>query len=279
MKAKLLNDGRKIFYKKKYKQLRRSLSLDDCLNCIFTSESDPIKLNIKNIHELRNNAIHLVIPFIPIDIMGLFQAGVLNYPQALQDWFGISLSNRILLGMMALVYDFDPTQHSLDYAKMKRRLSAETIRWLEEFQQNIRNQAAALGEFVGQFYIPITLQLAMVKKPGKADIVLSPGIGGKETLILEVPKDPNKTHPYRQTEVVALVNQKCGGTPPFNSHDFQCIKRVYNIPSKADLCYLPKFSSAQYSEKLVNWIIKQAVKNPDFFTKTRRKAKIKYKKK
>ena len=92
MKAKILNDGNKIFYRKKRKQPRRSLSLDDCLNCVFTSESNPIKLNIKTIHELRNNAIHLVIPFIPIDIMGLFQAGVLNYPQVLQDWFGISLS-------------------------------------------------------------------------------------------------------------------------------------------------------------------------------------------
>ena len=100
-------------------------------------------------------------------------------------------------------------------------------------------------------------------------------LSGKEALILEVPKDPNKTHPYRQTEVVALVNQKCGGTPPFNSHDFQCIKKVYKITSKAELCYLPKFSSPQYSEKLVNWIVKQAVKNPDFFVRTRSKAKRK----
>jgi hypothetical protein len=69
MKAKLLNDGNKIYYKKKRKQPRRSLSLDDCVNRIFTSESDPVKLNIKTIHELRNNAIHLVIPFIPVDIM------------------------------------------------------------------------------------------------------------------------------------------------------------------------------------------------------------------
>lgn len=279
MKAKLLNDGSKIFYKKKYKQPRRSLSLDDCLNRIFTSESDPVKLNTKTIHELRNNAIHLVVPFIPIDIMGVFQAGVLNYPQALQNWFGISLSNRIPLGMMVLVYDFDPKQHSLEHAKFTRKLSAETVRWLTEFQKEIREQATSLGKATQQFYIPIDLKLAIVKKPNKADIVLGSGISGKEALILEVPKDPNKTHPYRQTEVVALVNQKCGGTPPFNSYDFQCIKRVYNIPSKADLCYLPKFSSAQYSEKLVNWIIKQAVKNPDFFVRTRHKARIKHGKK
>jgi hypothetical protein len=222
---------------------------------------------------------HLVIPFIPVDIMGLFQAGVLNYPQALQDWFGISLSNRIPLGMMALVYDFDPTQHSLDYAKVKRRLSAETICWLTEFQQGIRNQAVSLGRFGSQFYIPITLQLAMTKKPNKADIVLSSGMAGKETLMIEVPKSPDQTHPHRQKEVLELVNEKLGRTPPVNQFDMQCVKRVYNIASRSEFYYKSKFSPPQYSPQLVDWIIKRAVRNPDFFTKTRRKAKINLRKK
>lgn len=277
MKAKLLHEGKRIFYKKKRKQPRRSLSLEDCLNRIFTSDSDPIKLNIKKIYDFRNDATHLVIPFVPPDIMGLFQAGVLNYPKALEDWFAVNLSNRIPLGMMVLVYDFDPTQHSLEHAKMTRKLSAETVRWLTEFQRTIREQAASLGEGARQFYIPIDLQLAIVKKPDKADIILSSGISGKEALILEVPKDPNKTHPHRQTEMVELVNQKLGGTPPFNSHDFQCIKRVYNITSRAEFCYLPKFSSPQYSEKFVDWIVKQATKNPDFFVRARLRANIKRK--
>jgi len=274
MKAKLLNDGSKIFYKKKRKQPRRSLSLDDCLNRIFTSESDPVKLNIKTVQELRKNAIHLVIPFIPVDIMGLFQAGVLNYPKALQDWFGVSLSNRIPLGMMSLVYDFDPAQHSLDHAKMKRRLPPETVRWLTEFQQGIRNQAASLGRVGNQFYIPITLQLAMTKKPDKADIVLSSGIEGKEALIVEVPKSPDKTHPYRQKEVVELVNQKLGRTLTINSFDILCIKKAYNIVSKPEFHYKSKFATPQYSPQFVDWIVKQATKNPDFFTHTRRKANI-----
>ncbi len=275
MKAKLLHEGKRIFCKKKRGETRRSLSLEDCLNRIFTSHSDPIKLNIKKIYDLRNDATHLIIPFVPIDIMGLFQAGVLNYPKALRNWFGVNLSDRIPLGMMVLIYDFDPKQHSLEYAKMTRKLSPETVHWLTEFQRTIREQATSLGKATQQFYIPIDLQLAIVKKPDKADIILSSGISGKEALILEVPKDPNKTHPYRQTELVKLVNQKLGGKPPFNTFDFQCIKKAFNITTKAEFCYFPKFSSPQYSEKLTDWIVKQASKNPDFFVRTRSKAKIK----
>ncbi len=138
MKAKILADGGKIFDKKKRKQPRISIKLNECLNRLFIFETDPVKSNIRRISDLRNNAMHLVIPFIPPDIMGLFQAGVLNYPKALQDWFGINISDRVPLGMMALVYDFDPKMHSLEYPKIRRKLPAETVRWLTSFQQDIR---------------------------------------------------------------------------------------------------------------------------------------------
>ena len=105
IKAKLHQEIKKIFYRKERYKPRKSLSLDDCLDKIFTSENDPIKRNIVKVSELRNNAMHLVIPFVPPDIMGLFQAGVLNYIQKLQEWFNISLSDRITPGMMALTYD------------------------------------------------------------------------------------------------------------------------------------------------------------------------------
>lgn len=275
MKAKLLHAGKRIFYKKKRKQPRRSLSLEDCLNRIFMSGSDPIKLNIKKIYDFRNDATHLVIPFVPIDIMGLFQAGVLNYPKALRDWFSVNLSNRIPLGMMVLVYDFDPAQHSLEHAKMTRKLSAETVRWLTEFQRTIREQATSLGEGARQFYIPIDLQLAIVKKPDKADIILSSGIGGQEALIFEVPKEIDRLYPYRQTELIEEVNQRLGDRQRINFYDLQCVRKVYNIADKAEFYYKPKYSSPQYSNKYVEWIIKQVTKNPGFFVRTRRKAKRK----
>ncbi len=172
-----------------------------------------------------------------------------------------------------LVYDFDPKQHSLEYARMKRRLSVETFRWLTEFQQDIRNRAAALGDSVQQFYIPIDLKLAITKSSNKADIVLSSGMGGREALILEVSKHIDKTHPYRGKEVIELVNQKLGGTLKINSRDILCIRQVYNIESRADFYDKPKYSPRRYSEQFVAWIAKQASENPNFFVQTREKYK------
>ena len=132
-----------------------------------------------------------------------------------------------------------------------------------------------------QFYIPIDLKLAITKSPKKADIVLSSGMGGKEALILEVPKDIDKTHPYRGKEVEELVNQRLGGASQMNSFDILCIRKVCNIESRAEFYYKSKYSPRLYSEQLVDWIVKQVAKDPNFFVRTRSKAHInrKYKRK
>jgi hypothetical protein len=273
MKAKLLNDGQKIYYPKKKNKPRRSISIEDCLNKVFTSDNHPVKINIKKIYDFRCEATHLVIPFVPSDIMGLFQAGVINYPKALREWFGINLSDRIPLGMMVLIYDFDPKQHSLEHAKITRKLPAETVNWLMEFQSDIRKQAALFGETAQQYYVPIDLKLAIIKNPDKADIVLSSGVTGKEAIIIEVPKDPNKTHPYRRKEVVLAINQRLGNQHSITNYDIVCINRVFDIKSKGEFYYLPKFyPSPRYSDTYIDWIVSQATKNPNFFSQTRRKA-------
>lgn len=273
MKAKLLDGGNKIFYPKKRKQPRRSLSLDDCLKKLYTSEDDPIRLNIERIHELRNNAIHLVIPFIPRDIMGLFQAGVINFPRALQDWFSISLSERIPLGMMVLVYDFDPEQHSLESARMRRRMTIGTFRWLTAFQTRIQRDAASLGNAQERFCIPISYRVAITRNPRKADIVLSAGGTGQEAVIIERPRSPDVTHPYRTKEVIALVNDKLQGSHTINSYDTNCIRKLFKIETKPEFYYKDKFSPRRYSSEFVDWIVKQVRKNPEFFSQTRHRAK------
>jgi hypothetical protein len=272
MKAKLLHGGDKIFYPKKRKHPRHSLSLDDCLCKVITSQDDAVRLNIERIHELRNNATHLVIPFIPGNIMGLFQAGVINYPKALHDWFGINLSERIPLGMMVLVYDFDPEQYSLDGVRMRRRMSAGTFRWLADFQTRIRRDAAALGNAQDRFYIPITYKVAITRNPRKADIILSTGGAGQEVVIIERPGTPDTTHPHRRKEVVGLVNDNLQGEHTINGYDIDCIRKVFGVETKPEFYYKDKFSPRRYSDGFVDWVVKRAQKNPEFFGQTRRKA-------
>ncbi len=104
LKAKLVASGQKIFFRKKRGKSRRSLPLDQCIGRILTDVNDPLRLNVEALAELRDHAAHFVVPFIPHDVMGLFQATVVNYSRKLNEWFQVSVSQRVPVGMMALVY-------------------------------------------------------------------------------------------------------------------------------------------------------------------------------
>ncbi len=273
LKARLHEERANVFYRKARNQPRRSLSLDDCLNKLFTAAADPVKANIQMVSQLRNEAMHLAIPVIPPDVMGLFQAGVLNYARLLQEWFGISLAERVPLGMMTLVYDFDPATHSLEHATIRRRLNADVVEWLSDFQGSIRERAADFGESTRHFYVPIDIKLAFVRNPDKADVVLSPGAGGQPALVVEVPKDPDRTHPYRLTEAVENVNQQLGEDDKINREDILAVKVAHEIPKKPNYHYLSKIPgrSPQYSEAFVSWMLEKRAKDPSFFLRARAK--------
>lgn len=274
LKSTLLKEKRKIFYPKKRNQPRRSLSLDDCLNRVFTTSDDPIKLNIVEIKQLRDNATHLTIPFIPADVMALFQAGVINYTKKLDEWLGIDISKRVPLGMMALVYDIDPSLHSLDSAIIKRRLPTETVKWWKHFQDSIKAKAQTITTGREAFYIPINLKLAIVKNPKKSDIVLGSGQGGREALILEVPKNPDITHPHRQKEVVQLINQQLNDRKTITSYDILCVRKIFKIDgSKPNFYYKSKFASPQYSNAFIDWLVEQFNKDSAFFDKAKQKCR------
>lgn len=176
--------------------------------------------------------------------------------------------------MMALVYDIDPSLHTLDSAIIKRRLPTDTLKWWKHFQDSVKDKAQTITTGREAFYIPINLKLAIVKNPKKADIVLNSGAGGKDALIVEVPKKPDITHPYRQKEIVQLVNQQLNGRKTINPYDILCVRKIFKIDeSKPNYYYKSKFASPQYSDAFVDWLVEQFNKDATFFDKARKKCK------
>lgn len=273
LKYYLTKQGLKIYYKKKKGESRRSVSLRDCLSRVFTNENDPVRLNVEKVEELRDQAVHLFIPMVPADIMGLFQAGVINYAKKLKEWTGEDLSVFVPLGMMALIYDFDPATHSLDSAIVRRKMGKEAITWIKQFQDGLKAKAATLGEAQSTFFVPINLKLAIVKNPATADIVLGSGAGGVDAVVVEVAKNPDVTHPFRQKELIEDIIKRCNPEPKPNQYDVRSIREIYKISLKPEYFYKSRFGAPQYSVAFSEWITDQFTRDATFFTKVRERFK------
>ena len=81
----------------------------------------------------------------------------------------------------------------------------------------------------------------------------------------------DKTHPFRQKEVVREVNVRLAGKKSINSHDVLCIRRVYSVQKEINWCYTQNFASPRYTQQFVDWIVTQYEADPTFFEQAKMK--------
>lgn len=281
LKAKILEDAGKdrdaIFRGKKMRNQRReSISLRESLERVIPNQTDPERRNIECIADLRDESVHLVLSGVPADVLGLFQACVINYHHRLNQWFGISLSDRVHVGMMSIVYDLDPSSSDIADKRLRRELGRDAADYLTRYCALIKSEFDKLQRPV-QFSVGIEYRLALTKKPGDADIVLSQASsGGPAVQIVEVPKDPSKSHPHRQVELL----QKLRTALPelsINQHDIQCANKVHGVRQRPEYFYkgTVKGSPGQYSPAYLDWLIQQYRNDREFFVKAKARAKLK----
>jgi hypothetical protein len=105
--------------------------------------------------------------------------------------------------------------------------------------------------------------------------------GPSGVLALRLTEDPSApqyyaipidtTHPYRQKEVIEVVNGKLAARRKITSHDILCIRRVFEIQKDIEFCYTLNYASPRYTDKFVDWIVEQYENDEEFFAKTKEK--------
>ncbi|TYR84308.1 DUF3644 domain-containing protein, partial [Citrobacter freundii] len=87
-----------------FKKNGYSVSITDAINKRL-QQNDPVKKNLDTLIELRDGAIHLLLPELQPELSRLFQANVLNYQQRYLKETGMSPLAGQSVGMLSLVVD------------------------------------------------------------------------------------------------------------------------------------------------------------------------------
>lgn len=268
-----------IYSKTKRGEPKRTISLRDALIKMVPNEKEPLRRNLEVVADLRDDAMHFVISEVPNDVLLLFQACVINYHKKLNEWFGISLSDRVTVGMMTIVYDLSPGSFDLGSPAVKRRLGKDVAAYLAQMQKKIQAEFSTL-ERSPEFSIGLEYKLVLTKKPGDADIVLSTGEKGASATVVQVAKDPSVSHPHRQKELLVALNAALDGAATTNQHDIQCVNKVHGVKKRADWFYQGKVvgSPSQYSQAFIDWIVERVKQDSQFFVNAREASKKSQKK-
>lgn len=271
LKAKILSDDgdASAIY---YPNSSRSISLGDGLKKTMPNQRDPVRANIERVQKLRDDATHLTISDVPNEVIGLFQACAINYHNRLSKWFGISLSDRMPVGMMSIVYDLDPGRWNAPIDHLHREFGRETADFLLRFRTDLQQDFDDLHQ-PPEFSIRLDYHLVLTKNPESGDVALVAGKNDANVAgVVEVPKDSSKSHPHRQTEVIEKLRD---AGVMVNKHDIQCVNKVYGIKKRQEYFYQGEVpgSPVQFSQAFVDWLIDRYKKDTDFFVKVRAEAK------
>ncbi len=83
--------------------------------------------------------------------------------------------------------------------------------------------------------------------------------------------DPDISHPYRLKELLQILNERLGNQAKLSSYDILCLRRLYKLDEDETFFHKSRFSSPQYSEAVVEWILQQLAQDSAFFDKSRSK--------
>jgi hypothetical protein len=141
---------------------------------------------------------------------------------------------------------------------IKRQLDATRSQWLANIRQVM--------------HAPDGAEVAVIETAERDD-------EGRPTLIrlttdphapLYGQVDPDRSHPYRQKEVIREANARLVGVS-VNAFDVLSVRRVHAVSeeTRPEFVHVPKFGSPQYSDAFVDWLVSEHEHDAEFFSKAK----------
>ncbi len=248
----------------------RTITLENCIQKIFTNNKAPLRLNLEKIIELRNISTHFITEEYEMLYIPLFQACILNFNEKMQEFHNVDITEII-------------PQNFLTLAVSMKALDEETIRakYPEEIAAKIINTSNVLSELVSEsnqsFAIKIEHHHYFTKDPNRATatVYIDKDAATGVKIIKEL-KDPNNTHKYNAKNCIKEISkrlQKLGmelsqnGCPViFNMYHFRLFCTYYGLKDNQKYCYIHKVHTQPtycYSIQTIDFIIEEIKKSPD----------------
>ncbi len=269
LKAHMINSmGERSIY---YKDSKRTLSLEKCIEKVFTNNKDPLRLNLEKIIELRNISTHFITEEYEMIYIPLFQSCIFNYNEKMMKFHKVDIAKIVNQNFLTLT----PTMKAFNQAEI-------IVKYPEEIAMKLIQTAENINELVNNnnrhFAIKIEHYHFITKDEDKATSKIK--IDNSSNVVAKVIKEqinPNNTHKYTAKDCILEINNllkkngivlKLDGEiiPKFNMYHFKLLVDYYGIKINEKLCFVymvhtcPTYS---YSYQTIEFLFEELKKDPD----------------
>lgn len=247
----------------------RTISLEKCIQMVFTNDKAPLRVNLEKVIELRNTSTHFITEEYEMVYIPLFQACLLNFVDKMQQFHKIDMTEVIPQNFITLAISMKALDENVIRAK-----------YPEEIANKIISTNSAISPMVDEnnsnFAIRIEHLHFITKDKGEATSFVNVSKDAEATAkIIKELKDPNDTHKYTMKKCIEQINRKlakdniafCSKSEQncFNSYHFGLFCAYFNLKNNSHYCYIYKAHaqpSYSYSMATIDFIVDEIKKDP-----------------
>ena len=206
--------------------------------------------NLDALAKYRDRAIHCYNSSdLGIFLYFIFQAAIANYRDLIKNTWNIDIADEMTWHLLPIA--MKPPTDIVSHLGRATESSDNSVasRFLAEIKDQL-NDLMMSDENVDRFLIRITVALESIKKIDDANVVV--GIdgkaGGDDPSVVVRRQDPNQSHPFRQKDILARIEET--GDKKLTSYVFQAIVWKYKLKTDIKYCWsasegvLTRYSSA-----------------------------------
>jgi len=269
LKAKLIADTGEsaVYYPDKP---NRTISLENCIQKVFTNETAPLRKNLEKVIELRNTSVHFVTEEYESVYVPVLQACVFNFVDKMKDFHGIDMADVIPENFITLSVRL----RSLDETEIRAKYSKQVADRLISVQHELEPLIDANNS---SFAIRIEHFHYQTKDRNKATEFYHIEKEAKQGVrIISELKNPNDTHKYTAKACIKEINRRLArndivllynGEPKmFNMYHFGLLVDYFGLKQDTKFCFVYEVQSHpqySYSQRVIDFLYDEIKKAPD----------------
>lgn len=248
----------------------RTISLENCIQKVFTNEKAPLRLNLNKIVELRNTSTHFITEEYEMVYIPLLQACVFNFVDKMQEFHGIDMTEIIPENFITLSVKIKALDETEIRGKYTEQVSERLIGTINSISPLIEENNSA-------FAIRVEHRYFQTKKREEATetYYISRDAEEPARIVKEI-KNPNDTHKYTAKSSIAEINKRLqrngicmlfrGSEVQMNAYHFGHFTSYFGMKDNEHFCFvnrIDKIPRYYYSIQAIDFIVDEIKKAPD----------------
>ena len=248
----------------------RTITLENCVQTIFTNQKSPLRKNLEKIIDLRNTSTHFITEEYEAIYIPLLQSCVFNFVDKIMEFHNIDMTRIIPENFITLAVRFKSLNETEIRGKYTKQISDKILSLQNTLEPLIKENNSTFAIRVEHYHF------ATRKKEEATESYYIEKAATDGVRIIKELKDPNDTHKYSMKACLKELNRRIkrdgivlmyndSEISSLNQYHFQLFNSYFHIKENEKFCYvylvskLPQYS---YSQQAIDFIYEEIIKAP-----------------